>query len=150
MQQIGWGYMGGILLALGVCGGTSGGHFNPCVSIALVLFKGFPKLKALRYIVAQILGAYIACMLIYLQYKVIFHECTAILTAAGKFEELQYTPNGLAGIFAFYLLPGQTLGLNFVNEFVCDTFIGLVIWASMDPSNCFIPPTMGPLVVAMA
>ncbi|KAG6842291.1 hypothetical protein C0991_010579 [Blastosporella zonata] len=148
--QIGWGYMGGILLALGVCGGTSGGHFNPCVSLAFVIFKGFPPLKALRYMVAQILGAYIACLLIYTQYKVTFEECTAILTAAGKFEALQYTPNGLAGVFAFYMLPGQTLGLAFVNEFVCDTFIGLAIWASLDPSNALIPPTMAPFAVSIA
>ncbi|KAG5720242.1 Aquaporin-7 [Termitomyces sp. T112] len=148
--QIGFGYTGGILLALGVCAGTSGGHFNPCVSIACMVFKGFPPLKALRYIIAQILGAYIACLLVYTQYKVIFEECTTILTKAGKFEALQYTPNGLAGIFAFYLLPGQTKGLAFLNEFVSDTFIGLVIWASLDSSNALIPPTMGPFMVAIA
>ncbi|KAG6908333.1 hypothetical protein DXG01_005244 [Tephrocybe rancida] len=149
-MQIGFGYMGGILLALGVCSGTSGGHFNPCVSIAFVVFKGFPPLKALRYIVAQILGAYIACLLIYAQYKITFEECTAILTMTGKFEALQYTPNGLAGIFAFYLLPGQTLGRAFLNEFVSDTFISLAIWASLDSSNALIPPTVAPFVVAVA
>ncbi|KAG6820944.1 hypothetical protein H0H93_009180 [Arthromyces matolae] len=148
--QIGLGYFGGILLALGVCAGTSGGHFNPCVTIAFVVFKGFPPLKAVRYILAQILGAYIACLLIYTQYKITFEECTAILMAAGKFEELQYTPNGLAGIFAFYLLPGQTKGLAFLNEFVSDTFLALAIWASLDSSNALIPPTAAPFLVATA
>ncbi|KAG6873949.1 hypothetical protein C0995_008988 [Termitomyces sp. Mi166 len=148
--QIGFGYTGGILLALGVCAGTSGGHFNPCVSIASIVFKGFPPLKALRYIIAQILGAYIACLLVYTQYKITFEECTAILTKAGKFEALQYTPNGLAGIFGFYLLPGQTKGLAFLNEFVSATFVGLAIWASLDSSNALIPPTVAPFMVAIA
>ncbi|KAF8071978.1 putative aquaporin 2 [Lyophyllum atratum] len=148
--QVGFAYMGGILLALGVCGGTSGGHFNPCVSIAFTVFKGFPPLKALRYIIAQILGAYIACLLIYTQYKVTFEECTAILNAAKEFDALNFTPNGLAGIFGFYLLPGQRLGLTFLNEFVSDTFIGLAIWASLDSSNALIPPVMGPILVSMA
>jgi len=148
--QVGFAYMGGILLALGICAGTSGGHFNPCVSIAFTIFKGFPPLKALRYIVAQILGAYIACLLVYAQYQVTFQECTAILNAAGKFDALNYTPNGLAGIFGFYLLPGQTLGLAFLNEFVADTFIGLAIWASLDSSNALIPPVMGPILVSLA
>lgn len=46
--QIGFAYMAGILLALCICSSTSGGHFNPCVTITFVIFKGFPKLKAVR------------------------------------------------------------------------------------------------------
>lgn len=148
--QIGLAYMGGILLALGICSGTSGGHFNPCVTIAFTVFKGFPPLKALRYIVAQILGAYIACLLIYAQYGSIMKTCTTILVAANEFDTINYTPNGLAGIFAFFLLPGQTLGRAFLNEFITDVFIGLAIWASLDPSNALIPPVMAPFLVAMA
>ncbi|RDB25807.1 Propanediol diffusion facilitator [Hypsizygus marmoreus] len=150
LLQIGFGYMAGILLALGVCASTSGGHFNPCVSIAFVLFKGFPRMKALRYIVAQILGAYIACLLVYSQYKLIIVECEAHLQAAGKLDALQFTPNGLAGIFAFYLLPGQSLARTFLNEFVTDVFIGLAIWASLDPANVIVPPVMAPFLVALA
>ncbi|KAG6813912.1 hypothetical protein H0H92_005761 [Tricholoma furcatifolium] len=165
--QIGWGYMGGILLALAVCSGTSGGHFNPCVSLTFVVFKGFPPLKALRYAVSQILGAYIACMIVYSQYKVLFDECTEILVAAGSFESTNYTPNGLAGVFAFYLLPGQTIGRAFLNEFVSvsgainavikhrlihrqDTFIALTIWAALDSTNALVPPAMSPVLVAIA
>ena len=32
-----------------ICSSTSGGHFNPAVTISFVLFKKFPPLKALRY-----------------------------------------------------------------------------------------------------
>lgn len=46
--QIGFAYAMGIVFAVAVCGGTSGGHFNPCVTITLCVFKGFPKAKALR------------------------------------------------------------------------------------------------------
>jgi len=42
------GYALGIIFAVNVCAGTSGGHFNPSVTITLVFFKGFPKAKALR------------------------------------------------------------------------------------------------------
>jgi glycerol uptake facilitator-like aquaporin len=49
LLQVGFGYAFGILLAIGICSGTSGGHFSPCVTVVLVLFRGFPKLKALRY-----------------------------------------------------------------------------------------------------
>jgi len=48
LLQIGMGYALGIIFAVNVCAGTSGGHFNPSVTITLVFFKGFPKAKALR------------------------------------------------------------------------------------------------------
>lgn len=45
--QIGWGYAIGIVLALGICGATSGGgHINPCITIAFTIFRGFPVKKA--------------------------------------------------------------------------------------------------------
>lgn len=46
--QVGLAYAFGILFAMAICAGTSGGHFNPCITITLVVFKGFPKLKAVR------------------------------------------------------------------------------------------------------
>ena len=64
--QIGLAYALGIVIALIVslhsmnvrtyssclpqtCSSTSGGHFNPAVTIAFVLFRKFPPLKAVRY-----------------------------------------------------------------------------------------------------
>ena len=47
--QIGMAYTFGIVFAITVCSSTSGGHFNPCVTIAMVVFRGFPVRKALRY-----------------------------------------------------------------------------------------------------
>jgi len=148
--QIGLGYMGGILLAIVVCAPTSGGHFNPCVTIASIVYRGFPPLKGLRYIVAQILGGYIACALVYSQYKALIDEAQLALIAAKELEAINYTPNGLAGIFALYLLPGQSIGRSFLNEFVTDVFLGLAIWAATDVSNVMIPPAMAPFVVAFA
>lgn len=34
-----------------------------------MLFKGFPVLKGLRYVLAQCIGAYVACLVIYVQYR---------------------------------------------------------------------------------
>lgn len=78
-----------------------------------------------RYIIAQILGAYIGCALIYAQYKVLIVECEGALKLAGKYDALQFTPSGLAGIFALYALPGSSLGRIFLNEFV-----------TVSPSKC--------------
>jgi len=66
------------------------------------------------------------------------------------FAATQFTPNGPPGIFAFYILPGQTLARVFLNEFVNSAILGTVIWATLDPTNYLIPPTAGPAVVALA
>lgn len=80
----------GIVVALVVCTATSGGHFSPGVTLVHLLFNRFPPAKAIRsansastetrsdgliillskrYIIAQILGGFIASMLVYWQWN---------------------------------------------------------------------------------
>lgn len=56
LLQIGLAYAFGILFAIGVCGSTSGGHFNPCMTVCFVIFKGFPPLKGLRCVLSSLSG----------------------------------------------------------------------------------------------
>ncbi|KAI0322619.1 aquaporin-like protein [Amylostereum chailletii] len=144
---IGLGYGFGVVLSLCIVASTSGGHINPAVTVTFCLFKGMPRLKALRYIIAQVLGAYIACLLVYTQWKTLIKEAEAALIAAGTFDSTNFTPDGTAGILALYAAPGASLGIIFVNEFVVDFVIGMVIWASLDTTNFLIPPALGPWLV---
>jgi glycerol uptake facilitator-like aquaporin len=133
----------------------------------------YPKVLLRRYIVAQTLGGYIACLFVYNQWKVLIDEAEVSLMAAGpaQFAATQFTPNGLPGIFVPYLLPEQTLARAFMNEFVnvrfgyyqklsflieifylnnkC-TVIALIIWSALDPTNYFVPPVMAPFVISFA
>jgi glycerol uptake facilitator-like aquaporin len=45
---VGMGYAIGVILALVVVSGTSGGHINPCITIVMMLFHGFPVARGLR------------------------------------------------------------------------------------------------------
>ncbi|KAJ3927495.1 MAG: putative aquaporin 2 [Lentinula lateritia] len=148
--QIGLAYACGIIFAISICGATSGGHFNPAVTLTLVLFKGFPPFKAVRYIIAQILGGYIACLLIYVQWHDLIKESELVLAAAGTLDATLFTPQGPAGAFGLYVIPGLNLGGVFLNEFVTDIFLALVIWGSIDPTNVLIPPQLAPFVIALA
>jgi glycerol uptake facilitator-like aquaporin len=148
--QIGIGYAFGILFALSVCAGTSGGHFNPCVTIAMCVFKGFPKAKAVRYIFFQILGAYLGCLVVYTQWKAFIDVAEGALLEAKLYASTQFTPNGPAGAFGNYLLAPQTLPRIFMNEFVNCFLVASVIWASLDPTNLIVPPTVGTFIVAFA
>ncbi|KAF4613507.1 hypothetical protein D9613_007568 [Agrocybe pediades] len=148
--QIGLSYAFGIVFAVAVCAGTSGGHFNPCVTMTMVVFKGFPKAKAARYIVAQIFGAFLATLVVYNQWKAMLDLAEVGLAQAGTLAAVQFTPNGPAGAFGNYLLPGQTLPRAFMNEFFNCTLLAIIIWACLDPTNVLVPPSAGTFIIAFS
>jgi MIP family channel proteins len=47
----------GLLIAIFAVGHISGGHFNPAVTVAMVLDRRTPPMDAVGYIIAQIIGA---------------------------------------------------------------------------------------------
>ncbi|THH29258.1 hypothetical protein EUX98_g4917 [Antrodiella citrinella] len=147
--QSGIAYGAGLALAFIVCASTSGGHFHPAVTISFVITKKFPPMKAVRYIASQILGSYVACLLVYVQYNGLIAQATKALEAAGTLNSVMFTPQGPAGIFAFYVLPGANLGQVFLNEFVCDFIFGMVIWAVIDPTNPFINTIITPWIFGL-
>lgn len=71
--ELGIGFVG-VALAFGLTvltmayavGGVSGGHFNPAVSVGLTVAGRFPAASLLPYIVAQVVGAVIAALVLYL------------------------------------------------------------------------------------
>jgi len=108
-----------------------------------------PPLKGLRYIVAQILGGYIACLLVYAQYS---HTIKAIIAATPPAElaVIMFTPNGPAGIFGNYPQTGADIALAFLNEFTCDFFLAFTIFGCIDPTNAFVPPVAVAPIIGMA
>jgi glycerol uptake facilitator protein len=63
----GWGLA--VALAVYVAGGISSAHINPAVTLAMAVFRDFPWRKVPGYMAAQVLGAFVAGALIYLNYK---------------------------------------------------------------------------------
>lgn len=71
--ELGIGFAG-VALAFGLTvltmayavGGISGGHFNPAVSLGLVVAGRFPAARLIPYIVAQVIGAIVAAAVLYL------------------------------------------------------------------------------------
>ena len=61
---------GGILVALiNALGGWSGAHFNPVVSVAMVLRGGLPKERLLPYLLVQTAGAFAGVMAAHLMFS---------------------------------------------------------------------------------
>jgi aquaglyceroporin related protein len=51
------------MTAIYIAGGISGAHLNPAISIMLYIYRGFPLRKIPGYVVAQLLGAFIAALI---------------------------------------------------------------------------------------
>jgi glycerol uptake facilitator protein len=68
-NSIAWGWGLGVTMAVFVAGRLSGAHLNPAVTVALTAFKGFPVQKVLPYIVAQVLGAFVAALVVRFVYS---------------------------------------------------------------------------------
>ena len=117
---------------------------------------------------AQILGAFVACLVIYVQYHSQIKAVTEVLELQGTLDQVNFSPQGIAGTFALYPPAGSSLGNVFLNEFVCvsarapiflpahsclhsyQTFIlGMVIWACIDPTNFHVPISMISVVIGL-
>lgn len=140
LLQIGWAFAIGISFAIITCASTSGGHFNPAITIAFAIWQGFPWKKVPHFIFSQIVGAFIAGLVVMGMYWPEIEIMNAELLAAGK----PLVANGApASILCSYPNPNQTnLGYLFMIEFFVDFFIGIVIWSCLDPANVSYAPAL--------
>lgn len=91
----------GIAFAIVVCAIPSGGHLSPSYTIAFWLLKGFPASKVPRYILSQLIGAFIACGFVYLQYKQEFEATYTLLMEVAP--QTIFTPQGVS-FLSFFII----------------------------------------------
>jgi glycerol uptake facilitator protein len=63
-QSIHWAWGLGVVMGVYVAGGISGAHINPAVTLALALRRGFPWGKVAPYWLAQLIGAFLAALVV--------------------------------------------------------------------------------------
>ena len=125
VPNVGIGYAG-VAFAFGLTvltmvyavGHISGGHFNPAVSVGLVVGKRFPASELLPYIVAQVVGAIAAAGVLY----VIANGLAGFDVHAG------FALNG----YAEHSPQGYSLLACFVAEVVLTAFFLIVIMGATD------------------
>lgn len=129
----------GIALAFGLTvftgayalGHISGAHFNPAVSLGLWAAGRFDKKELLPYIVAQLIGAVLACVAIW---AIQVGQCTAV-------HELNFAANGY-GEFS----PGKYgMGASALTEILLTFVFLIVICGATDKraSQGFAPAAIG-------
>jgi len=68
----GWGFA--VAMAVYVTGWVSGAHINPAVTVGMAAIGKFPWAKVPGYLIAQVLGAFVGAVLVYVAYKCHFDE----------------------------------------------------------------------------
>ncbi len=63
----GWAFA--VMVAVYIAGGVSGAHINPAVTLALAVKRGFPWAKVPLYWVAQVAGAFVGALAVFLVYR---------------------------------------------------------------------------------
>jgi glycerol uptake facilitator protein len=68
-DSIAWAWGLGVVMGVYVAARISGAHLNPAVTLALAVFRGFAWKKVLPYSLAQILGAFVAALVVRWNYS---------------------------------------------------------------------------------
>lgn len=139
--SINMGWAIGVTLGVYVAGGVSGAHLNPAVSLALAVRRRFPWGKLLPYCLAQMAGAFVASVIVYVTY----HD--ALQAFDGGVRQVLGT-QGTAGIWATYPQPFLTPVIGgLVDQIVGTALLLLCIFALNDSRNLAPAPYMTPILV---
>lgn len=113
----------GIAFAIITCASTSGGHFNPAITICFAIWQGFPWRKVPHYIFSQIFGAFIAGLLMMGMYHQQLSEFENSLREAGHTGSMVFN-GGPASVLCSIPNANQTnLGYLVFVEFFVDFYI---------------------------
>lgn len=127
-------YTCGIIIAITLTGHVSGAHLSPGVTLTFALFRGFPKIRILPYIIFQLLGSIISTLIVYGIYGQSLNTLENGLKLSGK-EALVFSSTGPAGVGGFFPQPNQNLARVFFGEFVASAVLGLLIFGAIDLRN---------------
>ena len=122
-------FMGGLIIY--IFGRVSGAHFNPAVSLALFLRHKLSCKELGLYVIAQIIGGFIGCILLALCRK-------------GKFKEL--AGNQISPYIYKDYLTGKKDGWTYISAFLFEifgTFILLMFVLSSCERDNYLGPTLG-------
>lgn len=144
---LGWAFA--VIVAVYVSGGVSGAHLNPAVTIMLAVKRGFSWAKVGPYIVAQVLGAFLGALGVYLVYM-------EGLQAAGLPNVWCTGPGSVFGAAVFGgVMPDAMLAsktsYSLLNASIAEFFgTAVLVWgilASGDNRNMGLVNNLGPFLV---
>jgi glycerol uptake facilitator protein len=141
---IAWGWGFAVAFAVYVAGGISGAHINPAVTVAFALRRGFPWRKVPGYIVAQVIGAFLGALLVYIVYK------AAIDSYERAHDITRGQPDSVPTFSIFATFPAayfHTWLGPFIDQVVGTAFLVAFVFALVDGRNQPPKANLAPLIV---
>lgn len=141
-----------VTMAVYVAGRVSGAHLNPAVTLALAARRQFPAHRVLPYWSAQVLGAFVGAMIVYVDYSeafVAFETKHSIVRGAMSGGKLPEPAAGGAGVFATYPT-FDNLAANLFSEFLGTAMLIIAVFALGDPRNLSPGANLTPLLIGFA
>jgi glycerol uptake facilitator protein len=132
----GWGFA--VMLGIYVAGAISGAHLNPAVTLGLAATGRFAWNKVGAYILAQVLGAFVAAGILYF----VYHGALYANVPNG-----QTFSSAVGGVF--YTSPKSFVGLfgAFGDEFIGTALLVGLILAITDARNQPVQANLNPLII---
>ena len=145
---LGWGLA--VMLGIYVAGAISGAHINPAVTLALAVRGKFPWSKVVPYWIAQVLGGFVAALILYFVYQgALVHALSLEHLSIGQIAQ-PLTNNGSAGFgWVFYTFPKEFVGIfgAFGSEFIGAALLVGLIFAIVDVRNQPVQANLNPLII---
>ncbi|KAK3556003.1 hypothetical protein QTP86_034781 [Hemibagrus guttatus] len=118
----------GVAMGIHAGGKVSGAHMNAAVTFTMCVFSRLSWKMLPLYVVAQLLGSFIAAGTIFtLYYDSIYHYCGGNFTVFG--------PKATAGIFATYPAPYLSIQTGFLDQVLGTAMLLLCLMALADKKN---------------
>ncbi|MEU9885058.1 MIP/aquaporin family protein [Sphaerisporangium sp. NPDC051011] len=139
-DSIAWAWGLGVTLGVYVAGRVSGAHLNPAVTVALAVFKGFAWRKVLPYSAAQVLGAFVAALIVRWNYGEVLAKFDPgfTLKSQGVFSTLP--GNGVLPVHEWGAFRDQVIGT---------AILLFLILAVTDVNNSAPVANLAPFVVGL-
>ncbi len=135
---LGWGLA--VMLGIYVAGAISGAHINPAVTLALAARGKLPWNKVLPYWGAQVLGAFVAALILYFVYQGAINNAIGGANIADPSKGVGYV---------FYTYPKSFVGTfgAFGDEFLGTALLVGLIFAIVDARNQPVQSNLNPLII---
>ena len=140
----GWGFA--VMLGIYVSGAISGAHLNPAVTLGLAATRRFAWNKVGAYILAQVLGAFVAAAILYFVYYGALNHATSVAAAATAGTDWVHAVGGV-----FYTSPKAFVGVfgAFGDEFLGTALLVGLIVAITDTRNQPVQANLNPLIIGL-
>lgn len=134
---LGWGLA--VMLGIYVAGAVSGAHMNPAVTLALAVRGKIAWNKVLPYMGSQVLGAFVAALILWFVYQGAIVHATGTKNVADAVGGVFYTsPKAFVGTFG-----------AFFDEFTGTALLVGLIFAITDGRNQPVQGNVNPLIIGL-